>query len=185
MWQAPHPHPARAAFPTQRLHCELGLPEGGGPGVEGGPREWLWGPEVRRSGMAVEGGGVVEQGPGEHPGPRTSLVSLASLPCLSSRGVEGSVIGKTQPPGPGAAPGLLAGSARRLARVLSPCPADHTLTSSSSSASANSKVLACTVLGTGVLLPAWDAPHSSSRLPQEARTWDNAPTPSPRASTSV
>ena len=183
MWQAPHPHPARAAFPTQRLHCEAG------PSRGWGAWDGRW-----AQGMATGPGGPVWQwreaewlsrAQGNTQVPEQAWSPLASFPCLSSRGVEGSVIGKTQPPGPGAAPGLLAGSARRLARVLSPCPADHTLTSSSSSASANPKVLACTVLGTGVLLPAWDAPHSSSRLPQEARTWDNAPTPSPRASTSV
>lgn len=42
-----------------------------------------------------------------------------------------------------------AGCGLRLGGVLSPRSAAHTLTSSSSSASANSKVFACTVLGTG------------------------------------
>jgi len=108
---------------------------------------------------------------------------LASLPCLSCRGVEGlggncvlpSIMGRTWLSGAGSASGLFLGGALSPGRVLSPWPATHTLTSSSSSASANSKVFACTVLGTGALLPAWGAPHSSSRLSQEARAWGSTP----------
>lgn len=70
----------------------------------------------------------------------------------------------------------------KAGRVLSPCSVTHTLTSSSSSASANSKVFACTVRGTEALLPAWGAPNSSSRLSQEARTWGGTSPSSCRAS---
>lgn len=78
------PTPTQQGQFSQHKGCtvRLGLPAGGGPGAEGGPREWLLGPEVRRSGVAVEGGGVAEQGRGEHPGPRTSLVS-PGLPPMS------------------------------------------------------------------------------------------------------
>lgn len=185
------PPPTRAAFPTQRLHCEAGPSSGlgawgggwaqGTATVSGGP-EWQW----REAGWPSRPRGT--PGSWNKPGlpwPPSHVCPAEVWKGLGTTWVLLSVAGKTQPPGAGAASGLLAGSARRLTGVLSLCPANHTLTSSSSSASANSKVLACTVLGTGVLLPAWDAPHSSSRLPQEARAWDSAPNPSPRASTSV
>lgn len=81
--------------------------------------------------------------------------------------------------------GLFMGDGRRQGRVLSPSSAAHTLTSSSSSASANAKVCVCTVLGTGALLAAWGASHSSSRLSQEARPWGSTFTSSRRASISV
>lgn len=68
---------------------------------------------------------------------------------------------------------------------LGPRPVSHTLTSSSSSASANSKALACTVLGTGALLLAGGALHSSFRLSQEPWTWGRTPASSRRASISV
>lgn len=176
------PPTSKDSFPTQRRLYEAG-PTAGGGGAGG---------RATGSRAAVGGSRSARQGPREHPGPSTSL---ASLPCLSSRGVEGlGAVWVLHPSSAGprcqvrasSAPGLFrAVSGRRLGGVLSPRSAAHTLTSSSSSASANSKVLACTVLGTGARLPAWGAPHSSSRLSQEARPWGSTFTSSWRASISV
>lgn len=170
----PTPHPARTAPQHKGSTVRPGPPASGGraEGMATGSR------------VAAEGGRSAWQGSPEHPGPQTSL---ASLPCLSCRGVEGFggnlgppfVVASTQLSGEGLA--LYLGSwkvAPRPGGFPSPCSATHTLTSSSSSASANSKVFACTELGTGVLLPAWGAPHPSSRLSQEARAWGGTSTSS-------
>lgn len=163
----PTPHPARTAPQHKGSTVRPGLPATGGraKGMATGSR------------VAAGGGRSAWQGSPEHSGPKTSL---ASLPCLSCRGAEGFG-GNLGPPicrcqhlavrrGTGSVSGLLE-SGPRPGSFPSPCSATHTLTSSSSSASANSKVFVCTELGTGALLPAWGAPHSSSRLSQEARAW--------------
>lgn len=175
--------------PTQKGH----LPQHKGSTVRLGPASGGRAEEMAIGcTVAARGGRSAWQGPQEHPGPRRSL---ASLPCPSCRGVEGFggnsgfPICYWQDPavrcGAGSASGLFMGGDLRLGQVRSPCSATHTLTSSSSSASANSKVFACTMRGTGALLPAWGAPHSSSRLSQEARAWGSTSTSSRRASTSV
>lgn len=86
MCYAPHPHPARAAFPAQRLHCDA-RPSSwwGWPGVAGGPEQWLLGPEWQ---WGEAGRPSTAHGNTQVPGQAWS--PLASLPCLSCRGVEGS-----------------------------------------------------------------------------------------------
>lgn len=172
MHPVPPPPPARTVFPAQKLHCEAGPSnQWGWHRVGGGPKEWLW---------VQSGKGA---GQGSPAGMRTSLVS-SGLPPMSVLQRGGGAGGQLRSPidhGQGLVircclcTWAVPGSALSPGRVLSPWPATHTLTSSSSSASANSKVFACTVLGTGALLPAWGAPHSSSRLSQEARAWGSTP----------
>lgn len=71
------PPPERTAFPAQRLYCEVGLSsQWGWQRVGGEPKEWPW----VQSGKGL--GNAAQQGPREHPGPRTSLVS-SSLPPMS------------------------------------------------------------------------------------------------------
>lgn len=86
---SPFSPPRKDSFPAQRLHC------GAGPSNQwgwhrggGGPKEWPW---------VQSGRGVGGQDPEQARSP------LASLPCLSCRGVEGlggnwllpSIMGRT------------------------------------------------------------------------------------------
>lgn len=132
------------------------------------------------AGVGPKGGLLAQHG---HWGPRSHdrVGLLSSLPCLPCRDLQG-FRGTWVPPS--CLAGANSGLPLALHEVPKPSTCTHTLTSSSSSASANAKVWACTVLGTGALMPAVGALHSS-RLSQEPRAWGSTSTSSRRASISV
>lgn len=142
-----------------------------------GLKEWPQGPEWQQGEAGQPGRALQNTQVPKQAWPPSHVCPAEAWRGLGATWVLHSVVASTQLSGEGLA--LYLGSWKVAPRPGGfPNMATHTLTSSSSSASANSKVFACTELGTGVLLPAWGAPHPSSRLSQEARAWGGTSTSS-------